>query len=45
VGEAYEEEEKKRDRGEQRVEGERARQERDVVFVGCLEGAEEEAAR
>src|SRR5207247_9035499 len=33
-----------RDRGEQRVEGQRAGEEGDVVLVGCLEGSAEEAS-
>jgi hypothetical protein len=45
VGQADQDEQDERHRREQRVEGERAREERDVVFVGGLQGAAEEAGR
>jgi len=41
---ADEQEQDERDGGEERVKGERARQEGDVVFVGRLQGAAEETA-
>jgi hypothetical protein len=43
VREPDQQEQDERDGREQRVEGERARQEREVVFVGGLEGAADEA--
>jgi hypothetical protein len=45
VGEPDQQQEEKGYGGEQRVERERARQERNVVFVGGLQGAEEKPAR
>jgi hypothetical protein len=43
VREPDQQEQDERDGREERVEGERARQEREVVFVGGLEGAADEA--
>jgi hypothetical protein len=43
VGQADQQQQRERDGGEQRVEGERARQEGDVVFVGGLQRASDEA--
>jgi hypothetical protein len=44
MGEADQHEQDERYRGEQRVEGQRAGQERDVVFISRLEGAGEETS-
>jgi hypothetical protein len=43
VGEGDQQQEDEGNRGQQRVEGERAGQERDVVLVGGLEGAADES--
>jgi hypothetical protein len=43
VGERDQDEQDERDGGQERVEGQRARQKRDVVFVGGLQGAAEKA--
>jgi hypothetical protein len=45
VGEADQHEQDERHRRQDRVERQRARQERKVVFVGGLQGAAEEAGR
>jgi hypothetical protein len=45
VGEPDQEQEEERNRSEQGVEGESARQKRNVVFVGRLQRANDEAAR
>jgi hypothetical protein len=42
VGQADQHQQDERHRGKQRIEGQRAGQERDVVFVSRLEGAGEE---
>jgi len=45
VGQPDQQQKEERNRGEQRVECERARQKGDVVFVGGLQRAEEKPAR
>jgi len=45
MGQSDQEQKEERDGGEQRVKREGARQKGDVVFVGGLQRAEEEAAR
>lgn len=43
LGDADQDQQHQRHRGEQRVEGERTRQEREVGLVGRLQGAAQEA--
>jgi transposase-like protein len=43
MGEADQHQQDERNRGEQRVEGQRAGEKRKVVFVGGLQGAPEKA--
>ena len=43
MGQADQQQQNERDGGEQRVEGQRAGEERDIVFISCLERTAEKA--